>query len=106
MLRTSGPIVFEEDLPSQVRGTPPPPSIQSPAPLELMRVIDQVLQECPSGVYDRVLQIVERALFTRVLEETHGHQGQASERLGLNRSTLRYKLRELGLLADRNQANG
>ncbi len=104
MLRTSGPIVFEEDLPSQVRGTPPPPSIQSPAPLELMKLIDRVLQECPSGVYDRVLQIVERALFTRVLEETHGHQGQASERLGLNRSTLRYKLRELGLLADRNQA--
>ena len=104
MLRTSGPIVFEEDLPSQVRGTSPPPSVQSVAPLELMRLIDQVLQECPSGVYDRVLQIVERALFTRVLEETHGHQGQASERLGLNRSTLRYKLRELGLLADRNQA--
>ena len=103
MLRTSGPIVFEEDLPSQVRGTSPPPSVQSVAPLELMRLIDQVLQECPSGVYDRVLQIVERALFTRVLEETHGHQGQASERLGLNRSTLRYKLRELGLLADRNQ---
>ena len=71
-----------------------------------MRLIDQVLRESPSGVYDRVLRIVERALFARVLEETHGHQGQASERLGLNRSTLRYKLKQLGLLADRNQTNG
>jgi hypothetical protein len=40
---------------------------------------------------------VERALFTRVLQQTHGHQSQASARLGLNRSTLRYKLRELGI---------
>jgi nitrogen regulation protein NR(I) len=109
MLRTSGPIVFEENLPPELRGTPtapPVPSAQDADRGDLGKIIEDVLQANQSGVYERVLQIVERALFTRVLEETHGHQGQASERLGLNRSTLRYKLRELGLLAERTPPNG
>jgi two-component system nitrogen regulation response regulator GlnG len=38
---------------------------------------------------------------TRVLRHTHGHQGQASELLGLNRSTLRHRLRTLGLALDK-----
>ena len=40
---------------------------------------------------------VEKVLFNRVLKHTHGHQAQASELLGLNRSTLRAKLRDLGI---------
>jgi two-component system, NtrC family, nitrogen regulation response regulator GlnG len=40
-------------------------------------------------------------LFTRVLQHTHGHQAQASELLGLNRSTLRHRLKTLGLAVDR-----
>ena len=40
---------------------------------------------------------VERVLFDRVLQATGGHLGKAAERLGLNRSTLRYKLRDTGL---------
>ena len=109
MLRTSGPIIFEENLPPELRGmlaASPVPSAQDADRGDLGKIIDDVLRANPTGVYERVLQIVERALFARVLEETHGHQGQASERLGLNRSTLRYKLRELGLLADRAPPNG
>jgi DNA-binding NtrC family response regulator len=103
LLRTAGPIVFEENLPPQLRGAPPPPapSDRDPEQGDLMSLIEGVLRANPTGVYDRVLQTVERVLFARVLRETNGHLGQASERLGLNRSTLRYKLRELGLLAER-----
>jgi two-component system nitrogen regulation response regulator GlnG len=36
-----------------------------------------------------------------VLRQTQGHQGQAAEVLGLNRTTLRTKLRELGLSVER-----
>jgi two-component system nitrogen regulation response regulator GlnG len=43
-------------------------------------------------------------LFDRVLRATSGHLGQSAERLGLNRSTLRYKLREAGLSSDRPSA--
>jgi two-component system nitrogen regulation response regulator GlnG len=36
-----------------------------------------------------------------VLRQTHGHQARASDLLGLNRATLRAKLRALGLAVDK-----
>ena len=42
-----------------------------------------------------------RLLLPLVLQHTHGHQSQASEILGLNRATLRHKLRSLGLSVDK-----
>jgi two-component system nitrogen regulation response regulator GlnG len=44
---------------------------------------------------------VERVLPTRTLRQIHGHQAQASDLLGLNQTTLRNKLRELGLSLDK-----
>jgi two-component system nitrogen regulation response regulator GlnG len=52
-------------------------------------------------VYARVMAEVERVLFARILRQTHGHQAQASELLGINRATLRHKLRTLGLAVDK-----
>jgi DNA-binding protein Fis len=54
-----------------------------------------------SGLYDRVLQEIERPLLAIVLDECCGNQLRAAELLGLNRNTLRKKLRALGLLAGR-----
>jgi two-component system nitrogen regulation response regulator GlnG len=48
-----------------------------------------------------VIDAVERVLFNRVLRHTHGHQGHATELLGLSRATLRTKLRALGLAVDK-----
>lgn len=52
-----------------------------------------------SGVYDRVLREIERPLLRVVMEACEGNQLRAAELLGLNRNTLRKKLRELGLAA-------
>jgi DNA-binding NtrC family response regulator len=49
-------------------------------------------------LYARVIQAVDRVLFTEVLRQTHGNQLRASEILGIDRKTLRHKLRNLGLL--------
>lgn len=54
-----------------------------------------------SGLYDRVLQEIERPLLTITLDECRGNQLRAAELLGLNRNTLRKKIRELGLRAGR-----
>ena len=51
-----------------------------------------------AGVYDMVLAEIEAPLLTRVLEFTRGNQTQAATVLGLNRGTLRKKLKQYRLL--------
>ena len=50
-----------------------------------------------AGLYDRILHEMERPLITLSLEATHGNQVRASTLLGLNRNTLRKKIRELDI---------
>ena len=51
----------------------------------------------PPGLYHRVLGEVEHPLILAALTATHGNQIRAAELLGLNRNTLRKKIRELGV---------
>jgi two-component system nitrogen regulation response regulator GlnG len=51
----------------------------------------------PPGLYDRILQEVERPLLSICLGATRGNQIRAAHLLGLNRNTLRKKIRDLGL---------
>jgi two-component system nitrogen regulation response regulator GlnG len=49
------------------------------------------------GLYERVLKEVERPLITLTLQATRGNQIKAADVLGLNRNTLRKKIRELNI---------
>jgi two-component system nitrogen regulation response regulator GlnG len=51
----------------------------------------------PSGLYDRVLREIERPLIQLSLSATRGNQLRAAQLLGLNRNTLRKKVRELDI---------
>jgi two-component system nitrogen regulation response regulator GlnG len=55
----------------------------------------------PAGLYDRVLREVERPLITLSLGATRGNQVKAAQLLGLNRNTLRKKIRELDIEVSR-----
>ncbi|MDB5411013.1 MAG: nitrogen regulation protein [Rhodospirillales bacterium] len=50
-----------------------------------------------AGLYDRVLREVERPLILLTLAATRGNQIRAAQLLGLNRNTLRKKIRELDI---------
>ncbi len=50
-----------------------------------------------AGLYDRILREIERPLVTLSLNATRGNQIKAAELLGLNRNTLRKKIRELDI---------
>jgi two-component system nitrogen regulation response regulator GlnG len=50
-----------------------------------------------SGLYDRVLREVERPLIRLSLAATRGNQVRAAQLLGLNRNTLRKKIRDLDI---------
>jgi two-component system nitrogen regulation response regulator GlnG len=51
----------------------------------------------PAGLYDRVLAEMEYPLILAALTATRGNQIKAADLLGLNRNTLRKKIRELGV---------
>ena len=53
--------------------------------------------EAPHGIYDMVINHVERALIASVMTRTNGNQTQAADMLGMNRNTLRSKLVKYGI---------
>ncbi|MGQ0457621.1 MAG: nitrogen regulation protein NR(I) [Hyphomicrobium sp.] len=51
----------------------------------------------PPGLYDRVIREVEKPLLSAALAATRGNQIRAAELLGLNRNTLRARIRDLNI---------
>jgi two-component system nitrogen regulation response regulator GlnG len=60
----------------------------------------------PPGLYDRIVQEVERPLLSICLAATRGNQIKAAHLLGLNRNTLRKKIKDLGLEVIRGLGSG
>jgi two-component system nitrogen regulation response regulator GlnG len=98
-----GPEVIEAEL---REGAPEPAYASDGGPDELARLIarqlDQLLEtregRLPSaGLHGRIVREVERPLIVKVLAVTRGNQLKAAALLGLNRNTLRKKIRELDI---------
>jgi len=53
--------------------------------------------EKPCRVYDMVINCVEKPLLESVLHRVRGNQSHAAEMLGINRNTLRKKMRVHGI---------
>lgn len=52
----------------------------------------------PGELYDLVISEVEQPLFKAVMDYTQGNQSRAADILGINRGTLRKKLKNYGLM--------
>jgi two-component system nitrogen regulation response regulator GlnG len=102
MLNASGHILLPEFLPDELRRQPAAiPAPVGMAETSLSALIEPLLARGEKDVYRKVVEAVERDLLPRVLRQTHGHQAQASDILGLHRATLRHKLRSLGFAPDK-----
>jgi Fis family transcriptional regulator len=62
------------------------------------RYISTMGDEEISNLYELVLSEVEAPLIQSVLDSTHNNQSKTALMLGLNRGTLRKKLRKYGML--------
>jgi two-component system nitrogen regulation response regulator GlnG len=86
-----------------------PAPAESPAvagPESLVRAVERHIREflashdngvTPTDIYDRVIAEVERPLIRLTLAATRGNQIKAAAMLGLNRNTLRKKIRDLDI---------
>jgi two-component system nitrogen regulation response regulator GlnG len=68
----------------------------------MMRHLDAIFESFegrlpPSGLHGRLLREIERPLIEKVLAVTRGNQLKAAALLGVNRNTLRKKIRELDI---------
>lgn len=54
--------------------------------------------EPPAGIHAMVIHAVEKPLIAYILDRAEGNQTRAAELLGINRNTLRKKMRDHGLL--------
>jgi two-component system, NtrC family, nitrogen regulation response regulator GlnG len=107
MVMATGGVILPEHLP-----IPSGPATVIPQEGTLETLVQQKLDECIRGLgaresanlYDLVLALVERPLLRAVLRETGGNQLRAAALLGINRNTLRKKLRALGLKTDGDDA--
>ena len=81
------------------------PVVAGPEPL--VRAVERHIRDflaahhdggvAPSDIYDRVIAEVERPLIRLTLAATRGNQIKAAAMLGLNRNTLRKKIRDLDI---------
>jgi two-component system nitrogen regulation response regulator GlnG len=84
--------------PSSVASMRPAESLAAAAERHLREFFEAHTHGLPArGLYDRVVREIERPLIALSLEATRGNQIRAAELLGLNRNTLRKKIRELDI---------
>lgn len=73
-------------------------SLSECARLSLQKYFDDLGQEVPSSLYNMVIAEVEGPMLEVVMQHANNNQSQAAEILGLNRGTLRKKLKEYNLI--------
>jgi Fis family transcriptional regulator len=77
-----------------------PPPLRESAAEAIGHFLSTLDGEACSDLYDMVLHQVEEPLLRAVMEYSQQNQSHASAMLGLNRGTLRKKLRQHGLLTE------
>jgi Fis family transcriptional regulator len=88
--------------PLALRAEPAPVSQPQPALREYVaKAVRRYLfdmGDCDShGLYDVVLREIEAPLLAEVMRHCEGNQSRAAATLGINRATLRKKLKEYGI---------
>ena len=82
------------------------PPQAGPDVLDVTQFVVDLLTQGKPDIYRKVTLAVDRAVMLAVLRHTKGNQVQASALLGISRTTLRAKLRSLGVAIEKQLSNG
>lgn len=72
-------------------------SLEKVVEVKLNRFFDQLGGFYPENLYDLIIKKVEKPLIQQILVRTGGNQLQAAQILGINRNTLRKKIKLYGI---------
>jgi two-component system nitrogen regulation response regulator GlnG len=101
LIHAAGEVLTPDCLPENLRtGTPParlPPPAAEGGALDIAALVNQLLRAGEPEIYRKVSQAVDRVVLDTVLRYAKGNQVQASELLGISRTTLRAKLRSVDM---------
>ena len=103
---TGHPDYYEEDYQRSIRNIESTlddtAHTHEPLRVHVERVVRQYFavlgDEIPTDLYELILKEIEQPLLSVVLEKSRGNQTKCAQILGLNRGTLRKKLKIYGLM--------
>jgi nitrogen regulation protein NR(I) len=116
LVQATGEVLTADCLPEALRTPPTPPSqggaLGSPLwergarggedeSFDVGRYVGELLRAGEPEIYDKVSKQVDRYVLAAVLRHVKGNQMQASQLLGISRTTLRAKLRNLGMALEK-----
>jgi len=64
---------------------------------KLVELEDTLFKDKEGVIYKSIIEIIEKPLIEHALERTEGNQIKAARILGINRNTMRAKIRKLGI---------
>ena len=64
---------------------------------KILQLDDSLYKEKQGILYKYVLEAIEKPLIEHALERTYGNQLKAAKILGINRNTIRAKIKKLGI---------
>lgn len=77
------------------------PNAESSFDCGVAQLVHDALTENRGNIYYRVQSAIDRIVFREVLDHVKGNQVEAANLLGISRTTLRARLRSLGLVVEK-----
>jgi nitrogen regulation protein NR(I) len=103
-VQSAGEVITVDCLPTHLREESPAlPDGADPTPggVQIADMIGELMRRGESDIYQKVTNAVDRVVLETVLRQVKGNQVHASEVLGISRTTLRAKMRSLGLAIEK-----
>ncbi len=99
LILCKSPVLTMEDFPFLKKAESPVPDLDK-FEVELGHLLEipfKLHQKCRNRLYPKIMGLVERHLVRKALRETGNNQVRSAEILGINRITLRKRIRDFGL---------
>ena len=103
LIHATGDILTLECLPESLRDAPGVggTGVSPVGGFDLSAHVNQLLRSGETDIYRKACAAADRVILESILRHTRGNQVQASELLGISRTTLRAKLRDLGMTVEK-----